>query len=144
MRLWSLNPEYLDRQGLLALWREGLLARKVLLKKTRGYRQHPQLRRFKEQADPLHYIDAYLAAVCQEATNRGYLFDQTKIQPLKKKLKDIKVNTGQIKYEFQHLLNKLKIRDRGRYDSLINLRIIKAHPIFKKVKGGVEGWEKIK
>ena len=31
MRLWSIHPKYLDRQGLLAVWREGLLAQKVLL-----------------------------------------------------------------------------------------------------------------
>lgn len=32
MRLWSLHPSYLDRAGLLAVWREGLLAQSVLLK----------------------------------------------------------------------------------------------------------------
>jgi len=30
MRLWSLHPRYLDAKGLVALWREGLLAQKVL------------------------------------------------------------------------------------------------------------------
>jgi len=30
MRLWTIHPKYLDRQGLLALWREALLAQKVL------------------------------------------------------------------------------------------------------------------
>ena len=38
MRLWSLRPKYLDSQGLVALWREGLLAQAVLRGKTRGYR----------------------------------------------------------------------------------------------------------
>src|SRR5690606_6899395 len=42
MRLWSLHPRYLDRQGLLALWREALLARAVLRGETRGYTLHPQ------------------------------------------------------------------------------------------------------
>lgn len=32
MRLWSIHQSYLDRQGLLAVWREGLLAQGVLLK----------------------------------------------------------------------------------------------------------------
>ena len=27
MRLWSLHPKHLDPQGLVARWREGLLAR---------------------------------------------------------------------------------------------------------------------
>ena len=30
MRLWSLHPCYLDPAGLVAVWREGLLARAVL------------------------------------------------------------------------------------------------------------------
>jgi len=32
MRLWSIHPKYLDRQGLLAVWRESLLAQSVLIK----------------------------------------------------------------------------------------------------------------
>ena len=31
MRLWSLSPRYLDVKGLVAVWREGLLADAVLL-----------------------------------------------------------------------------------------------------------------
>ena len=46
MRLWSLHPKYLDIKGLVACWREGLLARKVLLDQTKGYKNHPQLIRF--------------------------------------------------------------------------------------------------
>jgi hypothetical protein len=46
MRLWSVHPRYLDRQGLTAAWREALLAQKVLTGTTRGYRNHPQLVRF--------------------------------------------------------------------------------------------------
>ncbi|HEU5178767.1 MAG TPA: pyrimidine dimer DNA glycosylase/endonuclease V, partial [Burkholderiales bacterium] len=30
MRLWSLHPKYLDARGLVALWREALLAQAVL------------------------------------------------------------------------------------------------------------------
>ncbi|WP_343214776.1 pyrimidine dimer DNA glycosylase/endonuclease V, partial [Dokdonella sp.] len=40
MRLWSLHPRYLDPQGLVALWREALLAKAVLRGETRGYTQH--------------------------------------------------------------------------------------------------------
>ncbi len=36
MRIWTLHPQYLDRQGLVALWREGLLAQEVLRGQTRG------------------------------------------------------------------------------------------------------------
>ncbi|MFP3165813.1 MAG: pyrimidine dimer DNA glycosylase/endonuclease V, partial [Nitrososphaeria archaeon] len=34
MRLWSLHPSFLDKQGILGVWREGLLAQKVLIGKT--------------------------------------------------------------------------------------------------------------
>lgn len=37
MRIWSLHPSYLDAKGLVALWRETLLAQKVLLGATVGY-----------------------------------------------------------------------------------------------------------
>ena len=96
MRLWSLAPKYLDRQGLVAVWREGLLAKKVLAGKTKGYKNHPHLDRFKEQTRPQDYINAYLREIYQEALSRGYSFNKAKISPLKKKLKNIKVSTGQI------------------------------------------------
>jgi len=43
MRIWSLHPKYLDSKGMVALWREALLAKQVLLNKTKGYKNHPQL-----------------------------------------------------------------------------------------------------
>ena len=81
MRLWSLHPRYLDSKGLTACWREGLLARKVLEGKTKGYRNHPQLERFRGQDDPVGMIDAYLLAVYEEAEKRGYKFSRGKIGP---------------------------------------------------------------
>ena len=60
MRLWSIHPKYLDRQGLIALWREALLAQAVLSGKTRGYRNHPQLERFRNHPAPLSAISLYL------------------------------------------------------------------------------------
>jgi len=47
VRIWSLHPKYLDRQGLTACWREALLAQAVLNGATRGYTRHPQLVRFR-------------------------------------------------------------------------------------------------
>ena len=37
MRLWSINPKYLDVKGLVALWRESLLAKKILEGNAKGY-----------------------------------------------------------------------------------------------------------
>lgn len=143
MRLWSLHPKYLDRQGLLAVWREGLLAKKVLKGKTKGYRKHPQLQRFKEQKDPLAAITSYLRGIHGEAVARGYSFDQRKIVSDKISPK-IKVTSGQIEYEFKHLLKKLKNRDQKKYPTVRSEKIIQAHPLFKVVKGPIEEWERIK
>ena len=143
MRLWSLHPSYLDRQGLIALWREGLLAQQVLQGKTRGYTNHPQLLRFRQCADPLGAMAAYLREVVVEAKSRGYRFDAKKIVPDRFKGK-IRITSGQADYEFAHLLKKLKIRDRMRFSRLKGLRQpIRLHPLFKAVDGGIETWEKV-
>ncbi len=143
MRLWSLSPRYLDRQGLLAVWREGLLAKKVLEGETKGYKSHPQLIRFREQERPVDHIKAYLLGIYQEAASRGYKFNQVKAGLLKKKLKNIKVSSGQIEYEFAHLLKKLVKRDRSRYNELKGLVKLDPRPLFRVRKGGVESWEKV-
>ena len=81
MRLWSLHPEYLDARGLVALWREGLLARKVLQRQTKSYKDHPQMDRFNAHLQPTVAIDCYLWYVYEETVRRGYHFDMAKIGP---------------------------------------------------------------
>ena len=142
MRLWSLHPRYLDRQGLLAVWREGLLAKKVLSGKTVGYINHPQLIRFKKLPQPAKGIDLYLDAIFQESKKRDYLFNQSKIDTV-----DItyfvKISSGQLAYEFSHLLKKLKKRDPPRFESLIKVKNIEPHPMFKIYDGKIEEWERV-
>ncbi len=140
MRLWSIHPEYLDAKGLVALWREALLAQKVLQGNTKGYKEHPQLIRFRETEDPLGVIASYLLGVAVEADNRGYQFDRSKVAANRCEIK-IPVTTGQVRYEFEHLMRKLKVRDREQYLKLRKNTRIHLHPIFKKVKGGIEPWE---
>ncbi len=140
MRLWSIHPKYLDSKGLVALWREALLAKKVLEGKTKGYKKHPQLTRFRQQKEPVKAINAYLATICGEACSRGYCFDKCKIG-LKTKAK-MKVTSGQVGYEFNHLKLKLKKRDLNKYKELIKVNKVLANPIFNVVKGGIESWEK--
>jgi hypothetical protein len=117
MRLWSLHPCYLDTKGLVACWREGLLARKVLKGETRGYRNHPQLERFKAQAEPVTALDSYLLAVWEEAARRGFVFNREKIGPRFSAL-TITVTNGQLEYELGHLKAKLKLRDVERYEQV--------------------------
>lgn len=141
MRLWSLHPKYLDRQGLLALWREALLAQAVLRGRTRGYTRHPQLERFQHHASPRLAINAYLAMVHAEATSRGYAFDQGKIGPVRT-VEPIAVTVGQLACEWQHLLAKLSVRDPLRFDQLRGLADPQCHPLFRSRPGPVASWER--
>ena len=141
MRLWSLHPRYLDAKGLVALWREGLLAQQVLLGNTKGYKNHPQLNRFKDTAAPLGTIAAYLRDIVDEADRRGYNFDRSRIINKTTKRK-IPVTSGQIEFELMHLLGKLKERDPGLHKRLKMAGTITVHPMFRKVQGTVEDWEK--
>ena len=142
MRLWSLHPSYLDAKGLTALWREALLARKVLQGATRGYRNHAQLIRFKAQANPLAAIESYLWGVYEESARRGYCFDRGKLDA-KPRCAKITVTDGQMRYELEHLKRKLKKRDAARYRSIAALKEPRAHPLFRIVQGDVESWERI-
>ena len=144
MRLWTIHPKYLDQKGLVALWREGLLAQKVLGGKTKGYRKHPQIIRFKNSKDPMAVIGKYLLAVHKEASKRGYRFDKKKIKVKKRRIKKLKVTKGQVRYEFNLLLCKLKKRMKSLYCTNKKLGKISVNPIFWVVKGGIGSWERIK
>ncbi len=141
MRLWSIHPKYLDGKGLVALWREGLLAKKVLEGGTKGYRNHPQLERFRAHEKPVGAINRYLRCVLDEAKTRGYRFDESKIdQP--GKVARIDVTRGQVAHELKHLLSKLLTRDPERYAELKDLYEIEPHPLFHVVEGNVADWER--
>ncbi len=143
MRLWSIHPCYLDPKGLVALWREGLLAQKVLQGATRGYKNHPQLMRFRKNKTPVGAIADYLRAVADEADKRGYRFDKSKIVSDDSPGK-MAVTSGQLQYEFAHLLQKIEKRAPELHIQLKNIGKIEPHPKFEKVVGGVEDWEVVK
>ena len=141
MRLWTLHPKYLDPKGLVALWREALLARAVLRNETTGYRHHPQLARFQAHPAPRTAINAYLAAVLLEAQSRGYSFDAAKVGPVRGNIV-IAATQGQLAYEWRHLLNKLEHRHPDLYRQWARTRMPEPHPIFRTIAGGVEAWER--
>jgi hypothetical protein len=141
MRLWSIHPGHLDSKGLVALWREGLLARAVLSGKTRGYRHHPQLLRFLSRRDPIGALDCYLSRVLDEAHERGYNFDGSKIKYRKCRHTSMPVEAGQIAYEWEHLLGKLAMRDPLAWRAQ-RLHRPSVHLCFHIVPGPIASWEK--
>nr|NLD41732.1 hypothetical protein [Actinomycetales bacterium] len=135
MRLWSIEPRHLDRAGLVAGWREALLAQAVLAGRTKGYRHHPQLARFQEAADPLSAVGTYLRALQEEATARGYRFDESRILTSGAPHPPLTVTQGQIEYEWGHLGQKLERRspeDAKRWRASAPT----PHPLFTVVEGG--------
>lgn len=140
MRLWSLHPRYLDAKGLVALWREGLLAQKVLAGATRGYRHHPQLSRFRAQSDARGVIAAYLSEVQREAARRGYHFDAAKIGRCAGNV-EMPVTRGQIDFELAHLRTKLALRDPAALQLIASVSEPQPHPLFRVVSGDIEAWE---
>lgn len=167
MRLWSLHPRYLDRQGLTGGWREALLAQAVLAGRTTGYRSHPQLVRFRGHPDPLAAVGAFLLVTTEEATARGYAFDRTRIDqpghptsslpaldPDNDAGRDlpvdgadpgvprIPVTEGQVAHEWEHLLAKLGQRTPERLEGLTGVTVPDVHPLFEMVPGPIESWER--
>lgn len=142
MRLWSIHPKYLDSKGLVAAWREALLAQHVLEGKTRGYQNHPQLNRFRAMPDPIGAINSFLLEIYQEAVQRGYNFDKNKIGSCTQVL--IPVTTKQVEYEFSFLKTKLTSRDPVKFNLIKDLTTIDVAGIFTVVEGEIAEWEKVK
>jgi hypothetical protein len=138
VRLWSLHPRYLDRQGLVACWRESLLAQAVLRGDTKGYRRHPQLLRFRATDDPYGVVASYLEQLAIQADARGYRFDRSRIRGSATTEK-LTVTDGQLAYEATHLRAKLL----GRSPDLAPVLPDHPdpHPLFTVVDGEVADWE---
>jgi hypothetical protein len=141
MRLWTIHPKYLDTKGLVALWREALLAQKVLQGQTRGYRHHPQLLRFQAVRNSVGALASYLAVVYEESVRRGYHFDRSKIGT-KKFRGRITETKGQMLYEWSHLKRKLSARDAARHRACRSVPVPEHHPLFRLIEGEVRAWEK--
>lgn len=141
MRLWSIHPKYLDLKGLVALWREALLAQNVLLGKTKGYKYHPQLIRFQNHSDSISAIGSYLYYIFLEAEGRGYSFNVDKILQSKISINKIDVTDKQVEYEFRHLQNKLITRNIDKFNAINVTQNIEVHQFFNIIKGDIEKWE---
>ncbi len=145
VRLWSLHPKYLDAKGLVAAWREALLAQKVLRGKTKGYRNHPQLIRFRDSPSPVGCIAAFLAEIAKEGARRGYSFDASKIARQRNGGRQkIVVTQRQVAYEFALLKSKLAVRDPKKLRELRSEKVVQVHPVFRVIEGDIAEWEKVK
>lgn len=131
MRLWNIHPKYLDPIGLIALWREALLAQAVLNGKTKGYKNHPQLIPFKAHPYPKKAIATYLEHIYRESTKRGYNFNKNRINKGRTK-QTIRTTNKALRNEFIWLLNKLARRSRKKYLEIRRTRLIDPHPLFIK------------
>jgi hypothetical protein len=142
MRLWTLHPKYLDPKGVVALWREALLAQAVLRGETVGYRHHPQLLRFRNHPDPVAAIAIYLHAIYDDALARGYCFDRTKIGRHRTDVR-IAESRGQLAYEWHHLQAKLRARSPDWLRRWKSIVAPEQHPLFRLVPGTVRDWERV-
>jgi len=137
------NPgRFIDSKGLVAVWREGLLAKKVLEGKTKGYTNHPQLNRFKKTKDPIKSINRFLSIIYFEASVRNYHFDESKIDITTNILSLIPVTAQQAQYEFELLKYKLQKRDVIKYSQIVKIDHIDLNPLFHIINGTIEDWEK--
>ena len=147
MRLWSIHPKYMDTPGLNGLWKEALLAKRVLEGQTKGYKNHPQLNRFKAQDSPQDSIHEYLYWVHKESLNRGFKYNQDKFCRPDETPAKIQVTSGQVLYEFKWFMEKIEKRCPELHDKLCKniafLEHIELHPMFELVAGDIEDWEKI-
>ena len=152
VRIWSVHPRYLDRQGLTAAWREALLAQKVLTGTTKGYRNHPQLVRFRAgelpgpgpdsvPAPPGAAITTYLHGLADEAAARGYTFDRSLVLAPPEDGLRLEVTDGQVRHEWGHLLVKLEQRSPAVHARWRRVVDPATHPLFVLVPGPVAEWE---
>lgn len=145
MRIWSLHPEQLDRQGLIACWRETLLAQAVLLGRTKGYTRHPQLERFRALPDPAGAVGRYLSFLADDADRRGYRFDRTRIERSDDGA-SLGVSEGQLAFEWAHLLAKLEQRSPDVAVEMSRRALAGEapvpHPMLAVVPGAVADWER--
>jgi hypothetical protein len=134
LRLWSIHPKYLDTKGLVACWRESLLAKKVIEGQTKGYKFHPQLKRFLAYRSPVQAIDQYLTILYNESLYRGFLFDKSKLGRHPETI-TIPLTSGQLLFEFEHLKSKLWQRDRKKYFVLKKIKFPECNPLFSIIDG---------
>jgi hypothetical protein len=144
MRLWTFHPKYLDRKGLLGLWRECCTAKSALTR-CKGYRNHPQLMRFKATGEPLRALCRYMISVFDEGIRRGYRMNSSLIPDVDPIREMLPVTSGQLQYELDWIRHKLAVRSPGFLGGLADsVGDVRLHDLFYVVPGDIEEWERVK
>jgi hypothetical protein len=143
MRLWSIHPKYLDAKGITALWREALLAQRVLRGETSAYAHHPQMERFYAHPQPRRAIATYLAGVYEDSLRRDYHFNRG-LMGTGRTTQLITIPSGQIEYEFRYLMAKLRRRNARLYEQWKGITNPEPHPFFTIKPGPIASWERPK
>lgn len=136
MRLWTLHPKYLDSEGLMAVWRDALRARRLLKEETDGDSDHPQLTRFRETDHPADAIECYLQTVFEEARERDVSFDASKLHTPVRNVR-IEETEDRLLYEWHRLLDKLRERQPPLFRKIKDLERPDAHPMFTIIEDDV-------
>jgi hypothetical protein len=107
-----------------------------------GWKNHPQLDRFKYHPKPMEAVGFYLKELHIESQRRGYNYNYSKILYPNSQVETITITMGQIDYEFKILQDRLKKRTPLKYDENLGVTKPEAHPLFKVIPGLPEKWEK--
>jgi hypothetical protein len=114
--------------------------------KTKGWKNHPQLIRFKNHNAPIHAIGFYLFIIYNEGCKRGYSYNKSKMFKIVEKVSMINISKEQLAYEFEILKNRVRGRDHTKFLELLEFgkkeSYPKPHPLFHVIDGKVALWEK--
>jgi hypothetical protein len=109
---------------------------------TRGWRNHPQLDRFKDHSETMDAIGFYPLKIREEASFRGHSYDGSKIRRPINRVALTSITTGQLLYEFSLLLERTRLRMPAWHEKLREVYDLpKAYPLFEVVEGDVGRWE---
>ena len=139
-RIWSLHPKYLDGIEIFFLWRNCIMAKKILDGTEKVNRKFPHLARFESSSNPIGAINIYLSEVYKIASTHGKNF---KLDKFDDSFKDISLNVtkGQMEYEVELFKKKLRNRSSDTNALIFKIKIIEPNPLFKVVEGNKEAWD---
>lgn len=128
MSLWVVHPKYLDKQGLVSVWREGLRAQKILSGETACSSNQMLVRQFAADPQPMKAIGAYLSFIAAEGARRGYKFGHEKIKCPNFDETAVPLEPKDLVFEMKDLRRRLKARDKDKWRETVKVEKIEPHP----------------